>query len=274
MPSYFVIEKSKKLSLGASELWQFRELLFFFSWRDIKVKYKDTTIGIAWVLIQPIALTVLFTMIFSNRFQTYSGKLPYPVFVLSGLVLWQFISNSLTLAANSMDMNAKIIKKIYFPRLIIPLSSLVTSTIDLLIGLLLLLVACLFFEVQIDWTNLLLAFPVSFFILAATSLGFACLLSILNVIFKDFKYIIPFFMQLLFFTSPIFYDVRSLGNGWWAEFFAWNPFSTGIIVLRKAFSPALFDWLSIAKSAVMALAALAGGLFVFKKLEGILADLI
>ncbi len=269
-----IITPSKKIKINLKELWSYRELLIFFSWRDIKVKYKDTTMGVLWVVLQPLALTALFTMIFSNKLQTYAGKLPYPVFVLSGLILWQFVSGSLTVAANSMELNAKIIKKIYFPRLIIPLSALLNSAFDLLFGLLLLLVTCLFWEVRIEWANILLALPISVFLLSVACLGLACLLSMLNVIFKDFKYIIPFFLQVLFFTSPVFYDANSFGDGWWAEFFSWNPFSAAIQVFRRGISTAELTWNVVVKPLVSATLIFVGGLIVFRKTEKNIADLI
>ncbi len=256
------------------ELWLFRELLYYFTWRDIKVKYKETTLGIAWVVLQPLVMAALFIMIFSKGLRIYDNELPYPIFVLSGLVLWNFVSGALTHAAHSMELNAKIIKKTYFPRMIVPLSAILVAIFDLFFGLILLLAACLWFNVPIHLGKAFAVISVSFFLLMLASSGFACLFSILNAIFKDFRYIIPFVVQVLFFTTPVFYDLSILGEGWWSELYEWNPFSSGIQLFRSIFDSTTILWLSILKPFLTSFLIFMTGMIVFNKLEPKLADLI
>ena len=128
-----IIGPKEKLSLGLNELWQYRELFFFFTWRDIKVKYKQATLGFAWAILQPLFMMVIFTLFFGKALKVPSDEIPYPIFVYSGLLLWNVFSSGLSSAANSMVTNANIIKKIYFPRLIIPISSILVYLFDFLI---------------------------------------------------------------------------------------------------------------------------------------------
>lgn len=258
-----------------NELYHYRELLFYFSWRDIKVKYKETALGVIWVMLQPIVMTLLFVLIFSRglRVAPESG-LPYPVFLLSGFVLWNFAASCMNNAASSMELNAKIIKKVYFPRLIVPLSAVLTAAFDLLFGLVLLGLACLFYGVSIYFPKILIVLPLGLALMGVAAMGLACLFAMLNAIFKDFRYIIPFAVQVLFFSSPVFYDMSSLGENSWVEILSWNPFAGGIQVFRAMFSEESLSWIMVAKSSVSALACFFVGLFIFKKLEPKLADLI
>ncbi len=268
------IEPKSKAFNTILELWQFRELLYYFTWRDIKVKYKETTLGVAWVVLQPIAMTTIFVMLFSKGLRIYLNELPYPVFVLSGLVLWNFVSNNMTNAAQSMELNGKIIKKTYFPRLIVPLSAMLVAAFDLLFGFALLLAACLWFQVPIHLSNALTAVPLGFCLLLFAGAGLACLFSILNALFKDFRYIIPFVVQLLFFTTPVFYDLNILGDGWWSKLYDWNPFSSGIQLFRSIFSEQAIRLVALWKPFTTSALILVSGLFVFNKLEPKLADYI
>ncbi len=274
MQHYHVIEPTRSLNPSLKEIWQYRELLFYFSWRDIKVKYKETLLGIAWVALQPIVMSSLLTLIFSKGLGLVSTSLPYPIFVLSGWVLWSFVAACMNNAAASMEQNSRIIKKVYFPRLIVPISAVLTAAFDLLFGLLILAAGCLLFGVPVFLNKLLIALPLSLFLLTVAAAGLSCLFAMLNAIFKDFRYVIPFVVQVLFFSSPVFYEHRMLGEGWWSEVLAWNPFAGGIQVFRAVFSAEAFDWQAMVKPAIAAFVCAFGGVFVFKKFEPRLADLI
>jgi lipopolysaccharide transport system permease protein len=188
-----IIKPPSTVSLRLGELWQHRELLYFFAWRDIKVKYRQTVLGVLWAVLQPLALMLLFVWIFSHSSiaQTPTG-MSYPVFVLSGLVLWNLFYSSVSHASESMISNASIIKKIYFPRLIIPLSSLCGALLDFAIAFLLFLVFCLV-KGSVPGIDALLFFPAAIILCLVSAFGFGTLLGALNVKFRDFRYVLPFF---------------------------------------------------------------------------------
>lgn len=266
------IRAIKTVSLDLREIWEQRELLYFFVWRDIKVKYKHTWLGIIWVLLQPIALSALFVLVFKNGLQVKSSSLPYPIFVFLGLVLWGFASSSMTNASHSMEINARIISKIYFPRLIVPISSVAGAAFDLLFGLALALAGIAAYQLDVQWIKLFTLAPLGLLLLTFSATGLAFLFSILNAIYKDFRYVIPFVVQLLFFGSGVFYEPGQLGKGWWSGLLTWNPFAVGIDTFRGAFTGAPLDWFMVGKGLCSAALLFFSGLFVFKKLEPILAD--
>ncbi len=200
------IKPPSGFSLGLKELWQYRELFYFFTWRDIKVKYKQTYLGIIWALLQPLGMMVIFTFLFSKTLKIDSGNIPYPIFVLSGLILWNLFSSSVSHAGESMIQHSNIIKKIYFPRLIIPGSSILVAFFDFLMGLLIFLVLCIYFKQPISWQAIFF-FPAGILIVLFASFGVGTFLAALNVKFRDFRYTIPFLLQVLFFASQIIYPI-------------------------------------------------------------------
>jgi len=192
------------LNIDYQELWRYRELFFIFAWRDIKVRYKQTILGVLWVLFQPLVSTFIFTIFFGRLAKISSGELPYSLFVLCGLVFWGFFSNTLTHASSSLIENEGIIKKVYFPRLIIPLSAVVTSFIDFLISFSMLLI----FMIYLGKTPSLLFAPVliiGVFTAAIGASGLGLLLSSFNVKYRDVRYILPFFIQTMLFLTPVIY---------------------------------------------------------------------
>jgi lipopolysaccharide transport system permease protein len=270
------IEPPKKFSFNFQELWQFRELFYFFTWRDVKVKYKQTTLGILWVLIQPVLTVMIFTVFFGRVFKISSGDIPYPVFVFSGLLFWNAFSSSLTSAGNSMVSNAPIIKKIYFPRLIIPISSILTSLVDLLVGLGLFFLTILFFPfkepLQVDW---LLLFPLTlaaFLLMIVGTIGLSCFLSALNVKYRDFRYVVPFALQVMLFLTPVIYPINILYYPGLQYFLALNPMYAVIEIFRYPLVHQIdlpLVLVSLASSTVL----LACGLYYFRSTEHYFADL-
>ncbi len=196
--------------LGLKDLWHFRELLYFFCWRDIKVRYKQTALGVAWAIIQPVMTMVLFSLFFGKLAKMPSDGLPYPLFVYTALVPWMFFSNGITQSAGSLVENASLLKKVYFPRLAVPIASVISGVVDFLCSFIVLTGMMLYYGIVPSVNLLWLPF---FLALACTaSLGIGLWLSALNVQFRDVRYVIPFLTQLWLFATPIAYPSSLLSE--------------------------------------------------------------
>lgn len=266
-----VIEPHRPFSLRLKELWQYRELFYFFTWRDVKVKYKQTHLGIAWAVLQPLALMGLFTFLFASKFSFAATSIPYPVFVLSGLVLWNFFYAAVSHSAQSIIEQSGIIKKIYFPRLIVPASAILTALFDFAIAFALFLVCCLLFRQRISWAALGL-FPAALLLTVLAAFGMGTLLSALTVKFRDFRYVVPFLLQFLFFGSAVFYAPNSVGTPEVQTALALNPVNGAIALFRAALGQPLDAntvWLGVGVAVLLG----AAGLFYFRRTEAYFADL-
>jgi len=254
----------QNFSLGIKELWSYRELFYFFAWRDIKVKYKQTFLGFAWVILQPLFLMIIFTLFFGRALKIPSNNLPYPVFVLSGLVFWTLFSTGLTNASNSMVAHAGIIKKIYFPRFIIPLSSFFVSLFDFAITLIIFIPIILHYKISFSY-KCILYFPISVVITSITTIGLSCLISSLIIKYRDFKYVLPFFLQGLLFITPVIYS-SNITNNYLVKFlFYINPISGAIELFRCIFSNARPDWNFVLSALLLSCVIFIIGTFVFRK---------
>jgi lipopolysaccharide transport system permease protein len=256
-----------------SEVLRFKELFYVLSWRDIKVRYKQTILGIVWAVLQPIAQMVIFTVFFGNLAKIPSGDLPYSFFVFCGLVFWTFFSSALNNASNSMVNNDQMIKKVYFPKIILPLSSLVTSSIDFGINLSLLFLLALVLKTGFHLT-LLVVIPVGILLTIITAGGVGLFLSSLNVKYRDVRYVLPFFIQLLMFLTPVIYPLSILSprNRW---IMALNPMSTVIESTRLAFTNGQFlnpGYIGI--SIISSLCIFVVGYSYFKRTERFFADVV
>jgi len=194
-------------SLGLKELWQYRELFYFFTWRDIKVKYKQTYLGILWALLQPLGMMLIFTFLFSKTWKIDTTPVQYPIFVLAGLIIWNLFSTSVSHAGESMIKNANIISKIYFPRLIIPCSSILVALFDFLMGLLIFFVFCIIYKQPVNWSALIY-FPAGILLVLLAAFGTGTFLAALNVKYRDFRYTIPFFLQFFFFAYQVIFPFQ------------------------------------------------------------------
>ena len=259
-------------SLGLKELWQYRELFYFFTWRDIKVKYKQTYLGVLWALIQPLGMMLIFTYIFSKTLKIETGTIPYPVFVLSGLILWGLFNSSVSHAAESMIQNANIIKKIYFPRLIIPCSAILVAFFDFLMALLIFVILCIWYKQPVAW-NALLYFPAGILIALFAAFGLGSFLAALNIKFRDFRYVVPFFLQVLFFSSQVIYPLHSIHPSYLKYIFALNPLNGAIELCRSPLTGLAPDMNVIGISSVAALFLALLGIFYFRKTEKYFADI-
>ncbi len=253
------------------ELWSYRELLYFLTWRDVKVRYKQTAIGVLWAVLQPVLTTAIFTIIFSRFARFESLQIPYPLFALSGLLVWLYVNNSVTLASGSLVSNTNLVTKIYFPRLIVPTAATFSGLIDLALGLLILTGLMIYYGVNLSWQ---IALAPLFVALAITlTISFGTLFAALNVRFRDVKFALPFFLQIWMFLSPIFYPSESLPEKW-RGVFALNPL-TGILQgFRASLFGESFDWTAIGAAVILTFIAAIGAFFVFKRMEDDFADLI
>jgi lipopolysaccharide transport system permease protein len=194
------------------DLWRFRGLFYFLAWRDILVRYKQTVIGIAWNLLRPLITMIIFTIVFGKIAKLPSNGVPYPIFVFSALLPWQFFSNSLTECSMSLVGNSNLISKVYFPRLIIPASSVIVSFVDFIISFVILIGLMLWYQFIPDWK--ILTLPLFILLTFATSIGIGLWLTALNVKYRDFRYIVPFIVQFGLFISPVGFSSNVVPEKW------------------------------------------------------------
>lgn len=271
-PFYRNVQSSSWVPLNLQALWSYRELLYFLTWRDVKVRYKQTFLGVAWVIIQPLFTVLLFTAIFNHLARIPSDGIPYFFFSYAGLLPWMFFSNAVLNSSQSLIANANLITKVYFPRMMIPGASVGLGVVDLSISFLAFMLLMTFGGVGLTWRILLV--PVIMALTAALALGVGLLLSALNLRYRDVRHVLPFLMQLWMFASPVIYP-SSLVRGKWRWVLMLNPL-TGIIEGFRAalFRERAFDWPSLAAAAVITLALLVSSAYVFRRMERSFADFI
>ncbi|OGF99483.1 phosphate ABC transporter permease [Candidatus Gottesmanbacteria bacterium RBG_13_37_7] len=265
--------KSDFKLLDIKELWRYRELLYIFTWRNLKIRYKQTMLGILWVLLQPLLSTFIFTVFFGNILKIKSGGIPYPLFVLTGLVYWTFFSNALSQSSMSLITNAGILQKIYFPRIIIPLSMVLTSFIDFLIAFIMLLIFALFLG-YIPNIWFFLVFPLTIFVSVITASGLGFFLSSINIKYRDVTYIVPYFIQIMLFVTPIIYPFSIVGER--NRFLmSLNPMSSVIEFSRFMFFDKYFIVPSLSiLSVIISIIIFISGLWYFNKTEKYFADVV
>lgn len=274
-PSNLVLQiKPSKgwVALRPRELWEYRELLYFFTWRDIKVRYKQTVLGAAWALIQPFFTMVVFSLFFGRLAKIPSDGIPYPLFSYAALVPWVFFSNSLTQSSNSIIGNSNLIRKVFFPRMLIPMSTITSGIVDFLIAFVMLIGMMAYFRVFPTWHVVWL--PFLMLLAAVTSLGIGLWLTALNVQYRDVRYVVPFLAQFWMFASPIAYPSTLLHEPW-RTIYGLNPMAGVIEGFRWALlgtntAPGPMICLSSAISVVF----LITGAFYFKRMELSFADYI
>jgi len=271
--SKIVIKPSRGwVSLKLRELWEYRELLYFLTWRDIKVRYKQTVLGAAWAIIQPFLTMVIFSLFFGKLAKVPSDGIPYPIFSYAALVPWTFFANGLSQASNSLVASANLIKKVYFPRLAIPLATVFSGVVDFAFAFMVLIGMMLYFGAaptsNVVWLPLLLLLAF------VTSLGVSLWLSAMNVQFRDVRYTIPFLTQFWLFATPIAYPSSLLSEPW-RTLYGLNP----MVGVTEGFRWALLGTDTapgpiIIVSSVMALLLLVSGAFYFRRMEKTFADVV
>jgi lipopolysaccharide transport system permease protein len=274
-PTVTVIEPPRGWQLiNVRELWQYRELVFFLAWRDVKVRYKQTLLGAAWAVLQPAMMMVVFTIFFSHLGGVASGDLPYTVFVYAGLLPWTFFATAITSAGNSVVGSERLITKIYFPRLAVPLAAVGAALVDSLIASGLLLVLMIWKGIVPGPTLLLAPVFMLFILLAAVGVG--TLLAALNVAYRDFRYVIPFLTQFWMFATPTVYmQPKAEGGNFWL--LAANPMSGLVAAFRASVLPTPdnpIDWAQAGIAAVLSVLLFVGGCLYFRRVEDSFADII
>lgn len=262
--------------LNLREIWQFRDLFYFLTWRDVKVRYKQTVLGAAWAVLQPAMMMVVFTIFFGRLAGVSSGDYPYPVFAYAGLLAWTFFATAISTAGNSVVGSERLITRIYFPRLLIPFSSVAAAVVDFVIAFGLLLVLMAAYGVAPGWEILLT--PVIFAVIVLGALGIGTLLAALNVAYRDFRYVIPFLVQVWMFATPTVYmdlaaTTNSEGEGW-RSLLALNPMTGLVAAFRASCLGGELPWSQLALSSLAVVALFAAGCFYFRKVEHSFADVI
>ncbi|GAB4184604.1 MAG: ABC transporter permease [Roseiflexaceae bacterium] len=267
-----VIEPSKGWqSLQLGELWKYRELLYFLIWRDVKVRYKQTQLGIAWALIPPFVTMLVFSLIFGGLAKIDSNGIPYPIFTFAGLLPWQLFSLALTNTSNSLVNSANLIRKVYFPRLAVPIASVLAGLVDFGIGFIVLIGMMLYF--QIIPTIAILMLPLFILLTLITVMGIGLWLSALNVQYRDIRYVVPFLTQLWMFATPVVYP-SSLVQEPWRTIYGLNPMAGVVEGFRWALLGSAPPSNLILVSAVVSVVILISGLFYFRRVERGFADVV
>jgi lipopolysaccharide transport system permease protein len=271
-PPVLRIRASHRLHLNLKDLWEYRELLYFLVWRDIKVRYKQTALGAAWAVLQPLLTMLVFTVFFGRLAKVPSDGIPYPVFSYTALLPWQLFAFAVSESSQSLVSNKNLLTKVYFPRLIVPMASVLAGLVDFAIAFLLLIVLMVVYHVTpsmaIAWL------PVFLLMTIATALCVGLWLSALNVKFRDVRYLIPFLTQFWMYATPVAYP-SSLIPEPWREWYGLNPMA-GVVegfrwaLLGKAGNPGLLVWVSV----VAVVLLLTGGLYYFRRTEATFADIV
>ncbi|MCK4825473.1 ABC transporter permease [bacterium] len=260
------------IPINFREIWQFRELLYFLAWRDVKVKYKQATIGVIWAVIQPLLTMVIFSVIFGRFGKLPSDGVPYPIFVFIALLPWQYFASVLGQSTTSVVGGGSMVTKIYFPRLIMPASTAIAALLDFMIASVILGFMMLWYSVSISWGILLV--PLLLFLTMMNAVGFGMWFAALNVRYRDVQHAIPFLIQIWMFATPVIYPSSMVGEKY-AWVLALNPMG-GVI---EAFRPAVLGhsaipWEALGVSAGVGFLVFVGGMFYFRKVERYFADVI
>ena len=275
-----IIKPKSVFTFGWKELWQYRELLYFFTWKEIKVRYKQAFLGILWTLLQPLAMMLIFVLLLSQGLGLKTGAIPAPIYYLSGLLIWNLFNHSVTYASQAMVSNGNIIKKIYFPRLVIPISATLTASFDFLISLGLFLGLLLYYEINSDlaisWVNLIISVLIGYIVTIFTAFSLGTFLSAINVKYRDVRYILPFLIQTLFFITPVMYDTSVIQQSWIKQILQLNPLNFAIELIRNNLTnissfalPSITLWVP---AIVIILYMIA--IYTFRKTEAYFADIV
>jgi lipopolysaccharide transport system permease protein len=275
VPVLHITPPSRWWVLPVGELWDHRELLYFFVWRELKVRYKQTVVGAAWAVLQPFLTMLIFSLFFGKLANIPSGGLPYPVFYYSALLPWMYFSSSLQNATGKIVENQNVITKVYFPRLLLPISSVVSGLVDFAISFVMFVAIMIYYRIRPGWAILML--PIFLLLAVLTALGVGLWLSALNALYRDVRYVVPFLVQFWMFASPVVYPSSLVSAKWpkWAWLYGLNPM-VGVI---EGFRWSLTGTgnppgrMVLASSAAVLL-VLVCGLMYFQKMETTIADVV
>jgi lipopolysaccharide transport system permease protein len=259
------------IPLDWRELWEFRELLFFLTWRDVMVRYKQTALGAAWAVLQPALTMVIFTLIFGRLAKLPSDGFPYPIFVYAGLLPWTFFANAVSQSSNSLVNSANLITKVYFPRVLVPLATVCAGLVDFACAFLLLAVLLVWYHVPLTPMFALLPVMLLGTVVAAVAVG--TILSALTVAYRDFRYVVPFAVQLWLYATPVMYATRAVPERW-RLWYALNPMAGMTDGFRAAILGRTPLWPVVGISAVTAALAIVVGVAYFQRVERRFVDIV
>ena len=273
MSQELIIEAGRTEKQYWKDIWRYRELFYFLAWRDILVRYKQTIIGIAWALLRPFLTTVVFTLVFSILAKLPSEDAPYPILVFAGMLPWQFFANALAECSNSLINNANLISKVYFPRLIVPISAVIVSFVDFMISGMILLGLMAWYDFVPSWRIITLPFFIAIAFTASMSVGLW--LSALNVQYRDFRYIVPFIIQFGLYISPVGFS-SSIVPEQWRWLYSINPMVGVIDGFRWAIigGDVQIYWLGFSISIGLVAFLFLSGIWYFRRMEKTFADVI
>lgn len=258
-------------ALNLRELWRYRELFYFLIWRDLKVRYTQTFLGVLWAVIQPLFMMFIFTLFFGKLAHVPSDGIPYPIFAYAGLLPWMFFANAAINSGNSLIVNPSLITKVYFPRLIIPSAAVGAGLVDFFIAFVILAPLMLYYQIKVTLSILML--PVLVVLTTLLALAIGILMSALNVKYRDIRYALPFLIQLWMFATPIIYP-SSLILTKWRWIFALNPLAGIIEGYRAALLGKRFDWVTLCISGVITVVLFVYSAYAFRRMEKSFSDII
>ncbi|MCA1628895.1 MAG: ABC transporter permease [Acidobacteria bacterium] len=271
VPRVVIESEETGVHLNLGDLWAYRELLYFLTWRDVKVRYKQTLMGAAWVVIQPLMLMLIVTLVFNRFARLGAGALPYPLFAYSGLLLWTFFSTAVSSSTHSLTSNSNLITKVYFPRLFVPAAAVAAGLVDLSIASVILAALMIYYGVALT-ISLALA-PLFVALLTLFALGVGTLVSALTVKYRDLRHALPFLLQFWMFASPVIYPT-TIVPGRWRWLLVVNPLTGVIEGFRASLTGEAVDRRAVAVSAITAVIVCALALYVFRRTEDTFADVI
>ena len=272
LPTFFIHPASSWSSIGLRELWEYRELLYFLVWRDVKVRYKQTALGAAWAIIQPLMMMVVFSLFFGYLAKVPSDGIPYPIFTFCALLPWQLFAHALTESSNSLVANEHLITKVYFPRLVVPIAAVLGGVVDFAVAFVILLLMMLYYGIVPTWA--IVTLPGFILLAIMTALGVGLWLSALNVQYRDVRYTIGFLIQFWLFATPVAYP-SSIVPERWRPLYGLNPMA-GVVegfrwaLLGKSEPPGAL----LAVSVAVVILILVGGLYYFRRMEQEFADVV
>lgn len=272
LPTFSIDPPEGWADIGFRELWDYRELLYFLTWRDVKVRYKQTALGAAWAIIQPLFMMLVFSLFFGRLAKIPSDGIPYPIFTFCALLPWQLFAHALTESSNSLVANERLITKVYFPRLVVPIAAVLGGLVDFAVAFAILLLMMLYYGIVPSWA--IVTLPGFILLAVMTALGVGLWLSALNVKYRDVRYTINFLIQFWLFATPVAYP-SSIVPQKWRALYGLNPMA-GVVegfrwaLLGKQEAPGAMLWVSVA----VVIAILVGGLYYFRRMEQQFADVV
>lgn len=270
-PLVIIEPTSSWVSINLRELWAYRELLYFLIWRDVKVRYKQTGLGVAWAIIQPLFTMLIFTLFFGRLARVPSDNVPYPLFAYAGLLPWTFFANAITTSSNSLISSSQLITRVYFPRMIVPVAAVGAGLVDFGLAFTMLLPLMIYYQVSPTWG--LLMFPVLALLTTLLALGVGMWLSAVNVKYRDVRFVLPFLIQLGLFVSPVIYPMSFLPQQV-RSIIAFNPMAGLIEAYRSSLFGLSFNWKLLCLSIALTVVLLTYSSYTFRQMEKSFADII